>query len=168
MKFAEDFRRKSRNLVIGLVGLFLIAFAADRLVGWSGLCGSICHWAIGGILLIIGFSVASIAGRHLTLYGRASENLPRGTTDQLVTQGIFAYVRHSMFSSFMCILFGVGFLLNSRGFTFISAPIGSLYLVWFAYFREEKEALEKFGDAYREYKKHVPPFLPYKKPFRQK
>jgi len=154
--------------VIGLAGLFAIAFAADKLLGWSALCGSVCHWGVGLILMVIGFGVASVSGRQLTLYGRASQDLPRGTTDRMVTQGIFAYVRHPMFSSFMCILFGVGFLLNSRGFTFISAPLGSLYLIWFAYFKEEKEAVEKFGEAYKEYKKRVPPFFPYKKPFHQK
>lgn len=168
MKLAEDFKRKSRNLVIGLIGLFLIALETDKLIGWTALCGAVCHWATGLILLIIGFGVASIGGRQLTLYGRTSENLPRGTTDRMVTQGIFSYVRHPMFSSFMCILFGVGFLLNSKGFTFISAPLGSLYLIWFAYFKEEKEAVEKFGDAYKDYKKHVPPFFPYKRPFYQK
>lgn len=168
MKFAEDFKRKSLNLLVGLIGLFVIAFGADALFGWSGLCGSICHLGIGIILLAIGFGVASIGGRQLTLYGRRLQNLPRGTTDQMVTKGIFAYVRHPMFSSFMCILFGIGFLMNSKGFTFISAPLGVLYLIWFAYFREEKEAIEKFGDAYRYYKKYVPPFFPYKKPFRQK
>ncbi len=168
MQLAEDFKRKSRNLLIGLIGLFFLAFALDRLLRWGPLDSTAWHTSLGIGLLVLAFLVASVSGRQLTRYGRGSKNLPRGTTDQMVTRGIFAYVRHPMFSSFIAILFGIGFLLNSKGFVLISAPLGSLYIIWFAYFREEKEAGEKFGQAYREYKSRVPAFFPYKRPYRQK
>ncbi len=167
MRLAEDFKRKSRNLLVGLAGLFVLAFALDAWLGWGPLDSTHWHTIAGGILLTGAFLVASVSGRQLTRYGRGSDDLPRGTTDRMVTQGIFAYVRHPMFSSFIAILFGIGFLLNSKGFMFVSAPLGSLYIIWFAYFREEKEAETKFGVRYRRYKSCVPAFFPYKRPFRQ-
>ncbi len=165
MQLAEDFKRKSRNLLLGLIGLFLLAFALDRYLAWGAVDSTHWHIYLGIALLVLAFLVAAVSGRQLTLYGRGSADLPRGTTDQMVTRGIFAYVRHPMFSSFMAILFGLGLLLNSRGFVFVSAPLGSLYIIWFAYFREEKEAEEKFGQAYRDYKSRVPAFFPYRRPF---
>ncbi len=167
-KLAEDFKRKSRNLLAGFVGLSGLAWALDTLLHWGKLDPTAWHFYVGIFLLLSAFAVASVSGRQLTLYGRGSESLPRGTTDQLVTRGIFAYVRHPMFSSFVAILFAIGLLFNSKGFTFVSAPLGSLYIIWFAYFREEKEAEGKFGNAYRQYKSRVAAFFPYPRPFRQK
>ena len=160
MKVAEDFKWKSRRLVIGLVSMLVISYFGDKFVFCHHLFNSRLGLYLGLILLISGFFLASIGGHHLKIYGRSSPDMPRGSTDTLVTQGIYRYVRHPMFTAFILILLGIGFLLNSPTFTFVMVPLGTAYIVWFAYHVDEKEALEKFGKDYEKYKKQVPPFIP--------
>ena len=160
MKFAEDFKWKSKRLVRGLVFMFVFTYVGDHFLFKSSLCHvHFCRIA-GLILLVSGFVIASIGGRHLKIYGRTSEDLPRGTTDKLVTEGIYRFIRHPMFTAFIMILIGIGLTLNSLTFTFIMAPAGIAYILWFAYNVDEKEAREKFGEKYEEYRRQVPAFIP--------
>ena len=160
MKFAEDFKWKSRRLVIGLSSMLIVTFLSDWYIIKRPLFHSHTGKIIGFILLLLGFLIASIGGRHLKIYGRSNPNLPRGATDKLVTQGIYRYVRHPMFTAFFMILIGLGLIFNSITFTFIMAPIGIAYIFWFTYNVDEKEALEKFGDKYKRYRDQVPAFFP--------
>ena len=160
MRLAEDFKWKSRRLIIGLTLMLVVSNLGDRFVFGKHLFNSRAGSFVGFILLFIGFSLASIGGRHLKIYGRSSPDMPRGSTDTLVTQGIYRYVRHPMFTAFILILLGIGFLLNSPTFTFVMVPLGIAYIIWFAYNVDEKEAYEKFGNDYEKYKKQVPPFIP--------
>ncbi len=160
MRFAEDFKWKSKRLVRGLISMFILTYLGDHYIFKSSLCHSHTCFYAGILLILAGFAVASIGGRHLKIYGRSSDDLPRGTTDKLVTEGIYSYVRHPMFTAFIMILIGIGLALNSITFTFVMAPLGIAYILWFAYNVDEKEALEKFGDRYRDYKKQVPAFIP--------
>ncbi len=160
MKFSEDFKWKSRRLIIGLSSMLVLSFLSDKYFVKRPLFHTSVGKLVGFIFLILGFVLASIGGRHLKLYGRSNPNMPRGATDKLVTQGIYQYVRHPMFTAFFLILIGIGLVLNSVTFTFVMAPIGIAYILWFAYNVDEKEALEKFGDEYKKYKKQVPAFFP--------
>ena len=160
MKFAEDFKWKSRRLIIGLTLMLVLSYLGDHYVFKSQLINGKTGILTGIILLFIGFALASVGGRHLKVYGRSSPDMPRGSTDRLVTQGIYRYVRHPMFTAFIIILLGIGFVLNSPTFTFIMVPLGAIYIIWFAYNVDEKEAREKFGKAYEDYKKQVPAFIP--------
>ncbi|GEM_PF-2308064 len=160
MRVSEDFKWKSKRLVRGMITMLILTYLGDHFVFKKSLCPSSTCAYTGIVLILLGLVIASIGGRHLKIYGRSSEGLPRGTTDKLVTQGIYRYVRHPMFTAFILILVGLGLALNSITFTFFMAPVGIFYILWFTYNVDEKEALAKFGDSYRIYKKQVPPFLP--------
>lgn len=81
-----------------------------------------------------------------------------GQSDTLITNGIYQYVRNPMYSGLSLTLFGAGLLLNQTGIVLAG-------LIWFtlAFFqckREEKELLQRFGQAYIDYKNHTPLFIP--------
>jgi protein-S-isoprenylcysteine O-methyltransferase Ste14 len=78
--------------------------------------------------------------------------------DELVTTGIYGYVRHPQY---------LGFLLLTAGIDFLWVTFSTL-LLWpilaFLYYRlakeEEEKMEERFGEEYRKYKNTVPMFIP--------
>jgi len=81
-----------------------------------------------------------------------------GQSEQLITQGIYRYVRNPMYSGVSLMLLGVGLVLNSAGV----ALAGVLWLAtaFVQCKREEKELAERFGEAYIEYKNSTSLFVP--------
>jgi len=157
----QEFKRRLRRLVPGAAVLVFLGWALDHFV-FTGCLLDTLGWArpAGVVLLLAGFSLAGVSGRQLTLYGRRDPSLPRGTTDQLVDRGLFCWMRHPAFTGFALILVGGGLAAKSCGFTFVSAPIGLVYLALFTYLVEEPQLVERFGESYRRYKEQVPAFLP--------
>ncbi|MGH8509034.1 MAG: methyltransferase family protein [Gammaproteobacteria bacterium] len=76
----------------------------------------------------------------------------------LATTGPYAYVRHPQYDAFMLIM--LGFLLQWPTLpTLVMFPILVYAYVRLAR-REEREAIEAFGDAYHAYMRHTPAFIP--------
>lgn len=81
--------------------------------------------------------------------------------DRLVVSGLHAYVRHPIYSALILIFVGYSLVqpmpssLVHLGMLIIYLPIG-IYL-------EEKKLIEKFGQAYIDYKKKIPALIPRKK-----
>jgi protein-S-isoprenylcysteine O-methyltransferase Ste14 len=77
---------------------------------------------------------------------------------QLVTTGIYEYVRHPQY---------LGFLLLTLGMNILWITFSTLFL-WpilvILYYRlakkEDKELEEQFGEKYRKYKRRVPMLIP--------
>lgn len=79
---------------------------------------------------------------------------------QLVTRGIYRFVRHPQYSGF--ILSIIGFLIQWPTFiTLIMAPMLFVMYTKLAK-KEEKMMINTFGDQYVEYMKKVPRFVPKK------
>ena len=76
----------------------------------------------------------------------------------LVTTGLYRYVRHPQYLGFFLITLG----MNVQWLTIITLAMWPLFV--FVYYRlaksEEKEVEEKFGEEYLEYKRRVPGFIP--------
>lgn|SRR3989338_3591614 len=76
----------------------------------------------------------------------------------LVTEGVYAHVRHPQYSGLFLIT--LGFLIQWPSILTIAMwPI----LMWMYYglaMKEEKDVEKQFGEAYAEYKKRVPAFIP--------
>lgn len=73
---------------------------------------------------------------------------------QLVTGGIFHYIRHPHYTSLLIVGFGLAFFFNSLcalGIATLAVPI----MIW-SIIDEEKLLTRKYGDAYKEYMKKVP------------
>lgn len=77
---------------------------------------------------------------------------------RLATTGPYAAIRHPQYAAFVLIMFG--FLLQWP--TLITLLMFPVLLVAYARLAryEESEALARFGDAYRDYQRRTPSFLP--------
>ncbi len=79
-------------------------------------------------------------------------------TETLATTGPYAYVRHPQYAGFVLILIGF-FLQWPTLLTGLMLP-ALLFMYWRLAKREEREVEGAFGEQYREYRKHVPAFVP--------
>lgn len=73
---------------------------------------------------------------------------------QLVTGGIFQYIRHPHYTSLLIVGFGLAFFFYSL-FAFAISLIAIPLMIW-SILDEEKLLLRQYGDAYIEYMKKVP------------
>lgn len=122
---------------------------------WSSLLGvgelgMMISMVLGYLLLFVGIGLFAQGWREL--YRARQKN-------QLVTTGLYRFVRHPQYTGLFIGLFGEGVV---HWPTFFS--VGFFPVIVFVYFllarREEKAVLEKFGDEYRTYQKKVPMFIP--------
>ena len=116
--------------------------------------------AIGVVLVVISAFVRHRWRRQLTmriLFG-LPEIAPSRFPPTLLTEGIYARVRHPRYAEFSLGALGWALLCNYVGIyaaaALTLASIGLLIPI------EEKELAARFGDAYEEYRKRVPAIIP--------
>ena len=109
----------------------------------------------GLLLLTLAFRAAAAGGRELARQGRDGD-LPRLETNRLVTTGIYRCTRHPMLFGLTLLPMSLALLLGSPTFIFIVAPLEALFILLMILTLEEKEAIAKFGDAYRQYRRNTP------------
>ena len=68
-----------------------------------------------------------------------------------------------MLTGVFIFLFGIGFLINSISLVFCFTPLFILVNVWELKAIEEPELCKRLGDAYIEYRKQTPMFIPGRK-----
>jgi protein-S-isoprenylcysteine O-methyltransferase Ste14 len=79
------------------------------------------------------------------------------TPPRLVTDGLYLYVRHPLYSAGLVFIW----LLPIMTWNLLALNIGlTLYIIIGAYF-EERKLLQEFGDAYAEYRQHTPMLIPH-------
>jgi protein-S-isoprenylcysteine O-methyltransferase Ste14 len=102
---------------------------------------------ISYLLVFIGFAIMWKGWRRI-----------HGTKGELVTDGLYAYIRHPQYSGLFLVM--IGMLIQWP--TIITALMFPVLL--FVYYRlsrrEEKEALKIFGYEYRRYMDSTPMFIP--------
>ena len=79
--------------------------------------------------------------------------------DRLVTDGLYAFVRHPQYTGLFIALFGEGVVHWPTLFSVGLFPVIVGVYAWLAR-REEQQVLARFGEAYRDYQRRVPMFLP--------
>jgi len=113
---------------------------------------------VAGILLLrLVMRVSRFTGRLLASMGREGD-IPRMDTNKLVTTGIYGCMRHPMHLGLLFFPWSVALILGSPFFILVITPLEMLFLLAMIKFVEEPEAIRKFGDAYRDYRKEVPMF----------
>ncbi|MER6591370.1 isoprenylcysteine carboxylmethyltransferase family protein [Micromonospora purpureochromogenes] len=125
----------------------------NDLIGWTG-DPHLSPFHLASYLLIgAGFWLISAAWRVLHDAAR---------TNRLAVTGPYARVRHPQYDGFLLIM--IGFLLQWPTIpTLAMFPI--LTVVYLRLARaEEREVAERFGDAWRDYARRTPAFLPRLKP----
>jgi len=73
---------------------------------------------------------------------------------QLVTEGIFKYIRHPHYTSLLIIGFGLAFFFYSLAAFFIA--IIAVPIMIFSILDEEKLLIKQYGEDYKSYMKKVP------------
>jgi len=116
---------------------------------------------VGRIVLFVALEISAVLLGYLShnaLFSRKQEEF------KLITNGVFAYVRHPLYLSI---------LLTYLGFIFVSMSIVTV-IPWVCYVilfdkmatYEEEDLVRIFGDAYLEYRKKVPKWIPKASSFR--
>ena len=82
----------------------------------------------------------------------------------LVVRGPYRYVRNPMISGVIFVLAGEALVLLSRDLAWWAALFATANVVQIPLV-EEPMLEERFGDAYREYRRHVPRFVPRLRPW---
>lgn len=141
--------------ILGLVLLvcgvwFEDPFSPRQLVSWS--------------LLMVGTYVAGVGFWLLREIGKPGCERDEPTligfekTTELVTTGVYRYIRHPLYSSLMFMTWGA--LLKQPDWTELAlATTASAFLILTAR-TEERENLSFFGSAYEEYMKRTKMFIP--------
>lgn len=80
-------------------------------------------------------------------------------TTELVTTGIYGYIRHPLYSSLLCLAWGVSF----KHLSWIGGALAGLATIflWLTARIEEKENVAFFGHTYEEYMERTKMFIPF-------
>ena len=144
----------------GILGLFLInvkfwfykPFSWNQVIAWTLLFAS---------LVPLGFGVHSLRTRGKPASKREGDAslLAFEKTTELVTTGIYHYIRHPLYSSLFLLTWGIFFKsLTLPGM--VLAVFSTIFLVLTAK-ADEAECIRFFGPQYTEYMKHSKMFIPY-------
>jgi len=122
---------------------------------WSSLMGvgetgMLISMLLGYALLFVGIGIFIQGWREL--YRAHQQN-------QLATTGLYSLVRHPQYTGLFIGLFGEGVVHWPTLFSVVLLPV--IILAYGLLARsEEKRVVEQFGEAYRDYQRQVPMFVP--------
>jgi protein-S-isoprenylcysteine O-methyltransferase Ste14 len=158
--------RLGYNLFAGisfLPVLVLVVIVPDRkvytiLLPWSALM------ALGELLAVLGLLVGlwqtgamEFLGFQQLVNGSADEGLVEAGNSQLVSSGLYRYVRHPLYSAGMAIIWLVPIM--TMNILMLNAAL-TIYIVAGAYL-EENKLRQKYGQQYKDYAKVTPMFIPF-------
>lgn len=130
---------------------FVDRFSAHQLVSWGLLFASL-------LVLFPGLYQLRRMGRPNEQRTDA-ELFAFERTSQLVTSGIYSYIRHPLYASLLLLAWGVA-CKQPNGLSLVLALLSSLTL-WLTAKRDEAECLQQFGEAYRDYIQRSRMFIPW-------
>lgn len=110
-----------------------------------------------GVLGILGIALGAFLWVQAVLVARLDDHI---LEDELVTTGVYAWVRNPIYSAFLFVCTGV-LLLVGNGWLLILPVLYWLFLTVLMKATEEKWLLERFGSAYEEYCRRVNRCLPW-------
>ena len=131
--------------------IFLACRASERAIGVAPLPGSRwLHLVLAGLLLLGAGSVFFVAVRAMPL-GKHSK--------VLITHGVYSHVRHPRYSAFVFLVYPACSLLTQSTLCTVSTVLA--YVAFkAASLLEEQKLIRLFGQAYRDYMKDTPGFVP--------
>ena len=121
------------------------------------------HLMAGLILILGGLVIMSITISSFALIGKGTL-APWSPPTKLVLQGLYRHVRNPMILGVFTVLLGEAKSIRSTSILIWAGFVILINTVYFIIY-EEPDLEKRFGDDYREYKKHVPRWLPRVAPF---
>jgi protein-S-isoprenylcysteine O-methyltransferase Ste14 len=161
----------------GVVQAFIIAFYAEMygfpltIYFLARYFGVDLNWTEGGNLWAQLFGtpmahiVAMVIGYLIVFFGATMvvegwRRIHRARREErLMTDGIYARVRHPQYTGLFIIVFGEGIVHWPTIVSVAAFPI-IVFAYWMLARKEERQMLETFGDEYRAYMERVPMFIP--------
>lgn len=123
------------------------------------------HQMVSWVLMIASITLVIVGVGTLKAHGKAGEQRDDGSfyefekTTQLVTKGIFGYIRHPMYTSLLALTWGA-FFQEPSWLGAALAAFGTLCFQLTA-LTDEKECLAYFGKPYADYMRRTRRFVPY-------
>lgn len=112
----------------------------------------------GALVILCGLALVFVTVRYFATLGRGTL-APWDPPRHLVVAGVYRHVRNPMISGVILILFGEALVFLSRGL--LNWALGFLVINFIYIPLLEEPMLEgRFGDEYRQYKRHVPRWVP--------
>lgn len=151
----------------------LYRFLAWECILWL-LIANVSYWftdplsikqIISWVLLFLSLFLVIASVWHLHKFGRSSRERKGSElytfekTTHLITQGIYQYIRHPMYSSLFFLTWGIFFKNSNLSLLLIS--LLATFLLFNTARLEEHENISYFGSAYVDYMKKSRMFIPY-------
>ena len=137
-----------------LAAVFFVIWIGDQLLGYTTFLNDVVplfvRIPVGALLLILAGYLAQVSMR--IVFGETRE------TPHVIRRSVFGAVRHPMYLSE--VLLYLGLLLVSLS---MAAGVVVLIAVAFLHYisrHEERQLVARFGDAYRQYMREVPMWIP--------
>ena len=113
----------------------------------------------GAVLAGIGLTLAGLSMKHLWTRGKGLpiSHLP---PQKFVSGGVYRLFRHPIYVGYTALFMGTAMLSGSFWSLTFSAPLLVCGWVGYALLYEEPVLLSRFGQAYAEYRKETPLFVP--------
>lgn len=153
-------------LVLGLAfvpGAVLIGIMArrlDYLSGWAPLPGPPWNYLLSVGFILTGTAIVVYTYGYLYIMGKGSPGSHMGYTQRLVTTGIFSLARHPSVVGKLFGVIGLAFFMRSPSFLVIIIPILFLYSFTTMILIQERFCVRNFGEAYTQYCREVPMYVP--------
>jgi protein-S-isoprenylcysteine O-methyltransferase Ste14 len=119
----------------------------------------------GLIVILIGLTIMIITISSFIRIGKGTL-APWSPTKKLVVKGLYKYVRNPMILGVFTVLLGEALSLWSENILIWAGIFFVINTIYFIIY-EEPNLEQRFGNEYREYKKHVPRWLPRFTPYHQ-
>jgi protein-S-isoprenylcysteine O-methyltransferase Ste14 len=117
----------------------------------------------GAVVLAIGLTLFVASLYEFVTRGRGTL-APWDPPRKLVVHGPYRYVRNPMISGVIFVICGEALLLRSRSIGEWAALFAVINLIYIPLL-EEPQLAQRFGDAYDEYRRHVPRIIPRLRPW---
>jgi protein-S-isoprenylcysteine O-methyltransferase Ste14 len=162
--FIDRWRKRGRRTFALILPIWAVFIMTTFLLVWpfrsERFYANWWMWVPAAFLFWIGFSIYAqgFRGFHRSQVSGLDELEPDQHRQELVTTGIRARVRHPIYLGHLCEVLGwcVG-----TGLMPLYALMGFAILIGMAMIRiEDRELEQRFGEAYREYRRTVPAVIP--------
>jgi len=150
---------------LGVAGIPALVLAlTDFDIGW-GLDGALQVLPILAGAIMIGAGL-SLMYRTISLFAREGEGTlaPWDPTRKLVVRGPYRFVRNPMIVGVLAVVLGEAALFGSPALAIWAVVFFAVNAVWFPLV-EEPGLVQRFGQDYETYRRHVPRWLPRRTPW---
>ena len=124
---------------------------------------AVFHLFAGSIIILFGLTIMAFTISSFIRIGKGTL-APWSPPKKLVIKGLYRYVRNPMILGVLIVLLGEALGLWSKNILVWAGEFFIINIIYFIIY-EEPSLEKRFGDEYREYKKHVSMWIPRRTPY---